>query len=211
MAPHARGAQGGGARAPGISVATRTLDRLAAVRRYAKDCVRVWQRKRDRSARQRPQDDAQAWAPEEDKIILQKMQCDGPKWKTIVKALPGRLAQTYISGNLLRNMPRRSGERNFPKYRPAGSCRLAQTLTWTHPRTHQLRPGVRLSRRDTSRSRRTRPTRTHGHHATHADLRGGGGEAKPELTLWSTLVVTFRHAPRAYTETPSEEISRNIA
>ena len=38
------------------------------------------------------------------------------------------LAQTYISGNLLRNMPRRSGERNFPKCRPAGSCRLAQTL-----------------------------------------------------------------------------------
>ena len=38
------------------------------------------------------------------------------------------LAQTYISGNLLRNMPRRSGERNFPKHRPAGSCRLAQTL-----------------------------------------------------------------------------------
>ena len=31
-----------------------------------------------------------AWDPEEDQIILEMVQAEGPKWKQIVKQLPGR-------------------------------------------------------------------------------------------------------------------------
>ena len=31
-----------------------------------------------------------AWDPEEDHIIMQMVQTEGPKWKQIVKELPGR-------------------------------------------------------------------------------------------------------------------------
>ena len=31
-----------------------------------------------------------AWDPEEDQIILEMVQAEGPKWKQIVKRLPGR-------------------------------------------------------------------------------------------------------------------------
>jgi hypothetical protein len=34
------------------------------------------------------------WEPEEDKIILKNVQQEGPKWKQIVKALPGRTASS---------------------------------------------------------------------------------------------------------------------
>ena len=46
----------------------------------------------------------------------------------LVGSLRGLLGQIQISRNILRNMPCRLGERNFPKYRLSGSCRLAQTL-----------------------------------------------------------------------------------